>query len=132
MIKIVHSNYYPEITDKLLDSIEKTLNSNTSVDTRTLTKIQVSGVWEIPYIINKHSDECDMFIAVGVVIKGETDHYEYISSGVINALMDITINNNVYIANCILNVLDIEQAKKRSETKGIEAAEALLNIISIS
>lgn len=132
MIKIVHSNYYPEITNKLLNSIKETLNSTNENNSNEIEIIQVNGVWEIPYIINKHSDNTKIFIAVGVVIKGETDHYEYISSSVTNALMNITIKKNIYIANCILNVLNIEQAEKRSVSKGIEAAEAVLNIIDIS
>ena len=44
--------------------------------------------------------------------------------------MNITISKNVYISNCILNLHNIEQAKDRSKTKGIEAADALLNIIN--
>ena len=137
MIKVVFSNYYPEITDNLINSIKLKIeqdkkeygpsNLNLLEQTRFLP---VSGVWEIPYLINTNTDSTKYFIAVGVVIKGETDHYEYISSSVSNALMNITINKNVYISNCILNLHNIEQAEDRSKTKGIEAANALLNIIN--
>ena len=44
--------------------------------------------------------------------------------------MNITISKNVYISNCILNLHNIEQAEDRSKTKGIEAVDALLNIIN--
>ena len=68
--------------------------------------------------------------AIGVVIKGETDHYEYISSAVSNGLITLSLNKDVYISNCILNVKNYNQAVERSKTKGVEAIEALLNILN--
>ena len=140
MIKVVFSDYYPEISVNLINSIKlkiqekdkevKEIFGENSYYLDQTSFLPVSGVWEIPYLINTNADKTDYFIAVGVVIKGETDHYEYISNSVSNALMNITINKNVYISNCILNVHNIEQAEERSKTKGIEAVDALLNIIN--
>ena len=136
-IKVVFSNYYPEITDNLIKSIKLAIQEHKkeyAPYNLTLTDHtefhEVSGVWEIPYTINTYADSTKYFIAVGVVVKGETDHYEYISNSVSNALMNITISKNVYISNCILNLHNIEQAEDRSKTKGIEAVDALLNIIN--
>ena len=92
---------------------------------------EVPGVWEIPHEINRLSSiskDRNEYIAVGVLLKGETDHYEYISSSVANALMNITIMKNLYIANCILNLTDIKQADTRVKTKGVEAVHALIKV----
>ena len=93
----------------------------------------VDGAWEIIYKINdlSENDSIDKFVAIGVIIKGDTDHYEYISKGVVDGLINLTIKNNIYIANCVLNVLNIDQAIARTKgdkNKGIEAALALNNL----
>ena len=127
-VAIVAANYYKEIIDTLVDGVKK--NIHESFDTSI---IMVDGAWELIYKINNLSinDGIDKFVAIGVIVKGETDHYEYISRGVVNGLKDLTIKNNIYIANCVLNVLSIDQAVERStgkKNKGIEAALALNNL----
>ena len=128
MINVVFSNYYQEISSLIVDSIKSTLSKTDDLIANTIFT-EVSGVWEIPYTINTSSPDIRYFIAVGAVVKGETDHYEYISNSVSNALMKITISNGVYISNCILNLHNIEQGVHRSTTKGLEAVEALLKVI---
>ena len=127
MINVVISKYYEDITNIIENSIEKELKNNNLV-----YKIhEVPGVWEIPYKINSlslRSDNHTDFIAVGIVIKGATDHYEYLSTSVANGLINISIQRNVYISNCILNLKDIMQADTRAHTKGIEAVNALIDI----
>ncbi len=122
-VAIVHSEYYQEITDNLLKGINKDIDK--SID---LSFFKVPGSWDIVYKINTLSNEYNIFIAVGVICKGETDHYEYISSAVANGLINLSINNSVYIANCVLNVHNLDQAKNRSQSsnnKGSEAAKAI-------
>lgn len=127
-VAIVAANYYENITNDLVDGVKNNLNE--SFDTRTYF---VDGAWEIIYKINdlSENDSIDKFVAIGVIIKGDTDHYEYISKGVVDGLINLTIKNNVYIANCVLNVLNMDQAiarTKGSKNKGIEAASALNNL----
>lgn len=127
-VAIVAANYYENITNDLVDGVKN--NLNVSFDTNTYL---VDGAWEIIYKINDLSlnDYIDKFVAIGVIIKGDTDHYEYISKGVVDGLINLTIKNNIYIANCVLNVLNIDQAIARTKgdkNKGIEAASALNNL----
>ena len=127
-VAIVAANYYKDIIDTLVDGVKN--NIHESFDTSI---IMVDGAWELIYKINNLSinDGIDKFVAIGVIVKGETDHYEHISRGVVNGLKDLTIKNNIYIANCVLNVLSIDQAVERStgqKNKGIEAAFALNNL----
>ena len=127
-VAIVAANYYENITNDLVDGFKNNLNK--SFDTSTYF---VDGAWEIIYKINdlSENDSIDKFVAIGVIIKGDTDHYEYISKGVVDGLINLTIKNNIYIANCVLNVLNIDQAIARTKgdkNKGIEAASALNNL----
>ena len=127
-VAIVAANYYENITNDLVDGVKNNLNE--SFDTSTYF---VDGAWEIIYKINdlSENDSIDKFVAIGVIIKGDTDHYEYISKGVVDGLINLTIKNNIYIANCVLNVLSMDQAiarAKGSKNKGIEAASALNNL----
>ena len=122
-VAIVHSGYYPEVTDNLLKGINKDIDNSFE-----LSLFKVPGSWDIVYKINALSNEFNIFIAVGVICKGETDHYEYISSAVANGLINLSVNNSVYIANCVLNVHNLDQAKIRSQdvdNKGSEAAKAI-------
>jgi len=126
MIELVSSNYYSELSDEMVSSI-KTFCDKSKFSYNTH---EVNGIWEIPYKINSLADNSKYFIAIGVVIKGETDHYEYISSAVSNGLIKLSLDKDVYISNSILNVINYEQAVERSKTKGVEAIEALLNILN--
>ena len=103
-VGIVVANYYPEITSGLISGVHKTLNENFSKQV-----YEVSGAWELVYKINDliEVEKINKFIAIGIICKGDTDHYEYISSSVSSGLMNTIITKNVYIANCVLNVLNI-------------------------
>ena len=124
-VAVVSSTYYKDIIKNILWGINEYIDDKFEIDT-----FSVPGSWDIVYKINSLSNEYDKFIAVGVICKGETDHYEYISTGVSNGLMNITINKDVYIGNCILNVHNLNDAEKRStrdkdSNKGVESAIAI-------
>ncbi len=127
-VAIVAANYYEDITNGLIDGVKHDLDP--SFDTSVY---KVDGAWELIYRINQlsKSNNIDKFIAIGVIVKGDTDHYEYISNGVVDGLINLTINKNIYIANCVLNVLNLDQARERilkNNNKGSEAATALNNL----
>lgn len=127
-VAIVSSKYYENITEGLLKGATDKLNPSFDVEV-----FLVDGAWELIYKINELSknNSFNKFIAIGVIVKGDTDHYEYISKGVADGLINLTIHNNIYIANCVLNVLNLEQANERisdNKNKGSEAATALNNL----
>jgi len=127
-VAIVAANYYEDITNGLIDGVKSKLDPSFE-----LNVYKVDGAWELIYKINQLSttDNIDKFVAIGVIVKGDTDHYEYISNGVVDGLINLTIHNNIYIANCVLNVLNLDQAKARiseNNNKGSEAASALNNL----
>ena len=125
-IAIVHSDYYQDISQSLVDGFMKSID--TSFDCNTYN---VEGSWELVYKINSLIGQYDKFVAIGVIVKGETDHYEYLSSAISNALLSMTTTNNVYISNCVLNVQNLQQAENRAtegKNKGSESANAINNL----
>ena len=128
-IAIVVSDYYEDISNGLVDGFTNSLDPKFTIDTHNVT-----GAWEIIHKINSLTDKYDKFVAIGSIIKGGTDHYEYISQGVIDGLIKLTIDKNIYIANCVLNVHDLNDAYDRSKdddnNKGSQAAFAINNLFT--
>ena len=112
---IVIANYYENISNNLLQSALKSLKNKLSFKI-----IYVPGVFEIPITISKNIKKYDGFIALGCVIRGETSHYDIVSSYSAKALIDLAINNTIPISNGILTVDNKDQALARaSKTKKI-------------
>ena len=85
---IVIADYYKEISKGLLHSALK------EIPKLSLIKIiKVPGVFEIPVTISKNIKKFDAFIALGCVIKGQTPHFDFISSATTNAIMNISIES---------------------------------------
>jgi len=128
-VAIVVSDYYEDISNGLVNGFTNSLDPKFTIDTHNVT-----GAWEIVHKINSLTDKYDKFVAIGAILKGGTDHYEYISQGVIEGLIKLTIDKNVYIANCVLNVHDINDAYDRSKeddnNKGSQAAFAINNLFT--
>ena len=128
-VAIVVSDYYEDISSGLVDGFTNSLDPKFTIDTHNVT-----GAWEIVHKINSLTDKYDKFVAIGAIIKGGTDHYEYISQGVIDGLIKLTIEKNIYIANCVLNVHDVNDAydrsKKDAKHKGSQAAFAINNLFT--
>ena len=122
-VLIVVSDYYEDISKGLLKSTKKYLNKKAS-----LNIIKVPGVFEIPVIISKNMKKFDGFVAIGCVVKGKTAHFDLISKSVIDAIMNLSINNKKPIGNCILTCFNYKQALDR-KNKGKEAALALNSIL---
>ena len=121
---IVNANYYKEISSGLLKSATNLLPKNSKVKI-----INVPGVFEIPVTISKNIKKFDGFIALGCVIKGQTPHFDFISQASTNAIMKLSINSKKPIGNGIITCLNMKQAKAR-KTKGAEAANAVLSVLS--
>ena len=128
-VAVVVSDYYEDISNGLVDGFTNSLDPKFTIDTHNVT-----GAWEIVHKINSLTDKYDKFVAIGAIIKGGTDHYEYISQGVIDGLIKLTIDRNIYIANCVLNVHDVNDAYERSKNddnnKGSQAAFAINNLFT--
>ena len=121
-ILIVLADYYNDISLSLLKSAKSNLNNF------SLKVIRVPGVFEIPVTISKNIKKYDAFLALGCVIKGETPHFDFISSASTQAIMNLSVNSKKPIGNGIITCLNMKQAKARSN-KGKEAAQAVISVL---
>jgi len=131
-ILIVRSLWHSEITELMLSNARETLHQYEC----TFRLIEVSGTYEIPFAIQeafgiakRQGVAIQGIIALGCVIKGETDHHFYIAQSVANQLQRLMFHLEVPISFGIITALNEEQAKQRVQ-KGREAAEALLHLWS--
>ena len=122
-ILIVLANYYEDISSVLLKTAKNNLNNF------SIKVIKVPGVFEIPITISKNIKKYDGFIALGCVIKGETPHFDFISSAATQAIMNLSVNSKKPIGNGVITCLNMKQAKARGK-KGKEAAQAVISVLS--
>ena len=122
-ILIVLADYYEDISLSLLKSAKNDLNNF------SLKVIRVPGVFEIPITISKNIKKYDAFLALGCVIKGETPHFDFISSASTQAIMNLSVESKKPIGNGIITCLNMKQAKARG-IKGKEAAKAIISVLS--
>ena len=122
-ILIVVADYYKNISNGLLKSAQSKLKGSYSISV-----IKVPGVFEIPVTISKNIKKFDAFLALGCVIKGQTPHFDFISSASTYAIMQLSISNKKPVGNGILTCLNMKQAKARIK-KGQEASSAIISVL---
>jgi len=129
-ICIVVSNYYKEISNNLLNGSINELKKN---GYKKINIKFVSGAFEIPNIISRNINKYNAFIALGCVIKGQTDHYYFISQAVTSGLMNLSIKSKKPIGFGILTCNTLKQASDRSsvskKNKGKEVAKGIISIL---
>ena len=138
-IIICKSEYHNNITESIVYDI---INNLSSKQKKSLAIINAPGTFELPFCIKlildkfakKTSTNPLIIIAVGCVIKGETKHDEYISSTVINAIRNLSLEYKIPILNGIITTLNKKQAIDRAGTKyskGSDLADALNSLVEV-
>ena len=128
---IIVSNFYPKISKMLIDGAVSKLKENKISNFQV---IKVPGTFEIPVVVSNLVDKFDAFVVLGCIIKGETPHFHYLCSSVINALINLCIQFKKPIGNGILTCNNKKQAVKRADLnkkdKGGDAAEAIISVFN--
>ena len=126
MIAIAVSLFNQTVSDGLLAGCLRALNDN-GIDKNNINIFQVPGAFELPPLVRKLSESSkhDCIIALGCIIKGETDHYHYISDAVANGIMSVSIDSDSIVLFGVLTCQNRDLALKRSgknykENKGHE------------
>jgi 6,7-dimethyl-8-ribityllumazine synthase len=97
----------------------------------------VPGAFEIPLVAGRlaNSGRYDAIVALGVVIRGGTPHFEYVSAEVSKGVAKVGLDSGVPIAFGVITADTIEQAVERAGTKagnkGWEAAEAAIEMATL-
>ena len=137
-ICIVTADYYKDISKNLIIGARVELDKYSKLNKKYKFKYEeiiAPGVFEIPFVISSNIKKFNAFIALGCVIKGETPHFDFISSAVTNAIVNISIQYKKPITYGIITCLNKKQAQVRSDVgkknKGGEAARALIHLLEI-
>ena len=129
---LIVSNFYPKISKMLIDGAVSKLKKNKIFKFQI---ISVPGTFEIPVVLSNLIDKYDAFVVLGCVIKGQTSHFHYLCSTVINALTNISIQSKKPIGNGILTCNNKKQAVKRADPKkkdkGGEAVNAVISVLNV-
>ncbi|AWM86968.1 6,7-dimethyl-8-ribityllumazine synthase [Microvirga sp. 17 mud 1-3] len=137
-ILIVEARFYDDIADELLRGARQAAEAaQASVDVLT-----VDGALEIPATMvialeaaAKAGRPYDAVVALGCVIRGETGHYDIVAGESARALMDLSVERRLPLANGILTVENDEQAWTRARVnelnKGGGAVDAALAVLRI-
>jgi len=128
-ILIVSARYYIDLMDNMEADAKLILENNDYVVSE-YSFFEVPGVFEIPVVISRYINKFDGFIALGCVIKGETPHFDFISTAATDAIMKISIDSKKPIGNGIITCLNKKQAVVRSMRKGREAAKAVITVLN--
>jgi len=131
-ILIVEARFYPHLNDMLLEGARAAIEA-AGHKHETIT---VPGALELPAAISlaAKSGRFCAFVALGVVIRGETFHFEIVSQESARALMELTLQGFA-IGNGVLTVEDEQQAIVRADPKqgdkGGDAARAALALFNL-
>lgn len=131
-ILIVEARFYAHLNDMLIAGAKAVIEA-AGHQAEVLT---VPGALEVPGAIAlaAESDEYDAFVAIGVVIRGETYHFEIVAGESARAIMALTMDG-IAIGNGILTVENEDQALVRADPsqkdKGGEAAKAALTLLAL-
>lgn len=137
-ILIVEARFYDDMADALLDGAKAALEAAGA----TYDVVTVPGALEIPAAIAMALDGGDNgnvvydgYVALGMVIRGETYHFDIVANESSRALMDLAVSESLAIGNGILTVENDEQAwaraRRSDKDKGGFAARAALTMIAL-
>ena len=134
-IGIAKSKWNDRYVDMLVDSAILHLKQN---NIKNIKVIEVPGTWELVHATNALLEkyECDGVITIGVIIRGETSHYDLISQNVVSGLMNLTLNTSKPVTLGILATENEAQAEERSNpnklNKGKEFAQTILEVLNLN
>lgn len=134
-VGLVVSEWNEDITESLYSGAYDTLVER-GVLSNNIKRINVPGSFELVYGSKKMiQSNVDVVIAIGCVIKGETEHFNYICHSVSNGIIDLNINFNTPVVFCVLTDNNKQQSVDRSGgkhgNKGVEAAITALKLSAI-
>ena len=129
-VAIISSSWHPELCGDLIAGAKRALEA---ADVKKIKVIYVPGSFEIPLAAQRaFAKGFDAVVAVGLVLKGETPHFDYVCQGVTQGVIDVQLKWSKPIGYGVLMCNDLDQAIARSgiagskEDKGYDAAIAAL------
>ncbi len=124
---VVAASWHEEVMGGLLAGAHRALDAAGVTDVRV---IRVPGSFELPVATLAAAETADATVALGVVVRGGTPHFEYVCHAATVGLTEVSVRTGVPVGFGLLTCDTVEQALDRaglrdsSEDKGAEAAEA--------
>ncbi len=129
-LAIVATRWHTRITDNLL---ARALEAAAEAGVEEPTVVRVAGAVELPVVVQALARDHDAVVALGVVIRGGTPHFEYVCDAVTAGLTRVALDESTPVGNGVLTCDTEEQALARAgfpdsvEDKGVEATSAALD-----
>ena len=129
-LAIVASTWHAKICNALLDGARRVADDSGIPGP---TVVRVLGAIEIPVVAQELARTHDAVVALGVVIRGQTPHFDYVCDAVTQGLTRVSLDASTPVANGVLTTDTEEQALARAglpdsaEDKGAQAAAAALS-----
>ena len=133
---IVVSRWNDELTSRLADGAVEALYES-GADPESIEIFRVPGSFELPIACLKaaQSGDFDAVIALGVVIRGDTPHFDYVAGQAAAGAMQAAMQTGVPVLFGVITADNLEQAKKRSgeksDNKGYEAALSAVEMVNL-
>jgi len=124
-IAVVATLWNAPIVDKLVEGAISAIE----LAGASFEEFRVAGAFELPLLVSESLKTYDAAIALGVVIRGDTAHFDYICTSVTDGLTEVVLKAGKPVGFGVLMVETLEQALQRVEpnnNKGKESAEAVL------
>jgi 6,7-dimethyl-8-ribityllumazine synthase len=127
---IVASRWHTQICDTLVANAERVAKE---AGVAHVTVVRCAGAMELPVVAQELARSHDAVVALGVVIRGGTPHFEYVCDAVTAGLTRVSLDAGTPVANGVLTTNNEEQALDRAglpgsaENKGEQAAAAALD-----
>ena len=129
-LAIVSSTWHGTICEALLDGARR-VATDSGINNPTV--VRVHGAIEIPVVAQQLASNHDAVVALGVVIRGETPHFDYVCDAVTQGLTRVSLDASTPVANGVLTTENEQQALDRAglpdsaEDKGAQACAAALS-----
>jgi 6,7-dimethyl-8-ribityllumazine synthase len=133
---LVVSRFNDLLTGRLLEGAVDCLMRH-GADDGGITVVKVPGSWELPFVAERlaASGKYDAVVALGVLIRGATPHFDYIAAEAAKGLAHAAMDTKVPVAFGVLTTDTLEQAIERSGSKagnkGWQAAQAAIEMVQL-
>ncbi|WP_306214700.1 6,7-dimethyl-8-ribityllumazine synthase [Actinoplanes sp. RD1] len=131
-VGIVGSRWHSDLVDHMVDRAQAAAKA-CGVD--NVITARVAGSVELPIVAQALAKKCDAVVALGVVIRGETKHFEYVCDAVTAGLTRVALDEQTPVAHGVLTVDSLGQARDRAgledsiEDKGWQGTVAVLDAV---
>jgi len=134
-VAIISSSWHLDICNDLIAGAQRALNAASVKDVEV---IYVPGSFEIPLAAQLAFEKgFDAVVAIGLVLEGETPHFDYVCQGVTQGVMDVSLKFSAPIGFGVLMCNSLDQAIARSgrpgsiEDKGYDSAVAAIKLLQL-